>query len=54
MRAVTSAAHVHQCNTGTSEQTQDNQMAGYVIDAFALFCYDTDNHLLIGPIFIYC
>ena len=24
-------------------------MAGYVVDAFALFCYDTDNHLLSVP-----
>ena len=49
----TSAAHAHQCNTGTSKQTQDNRMAVFVIAAFALFCYDTDNRLLISPIFIY-
>ena len=49
----TSAADAHQCNTGTSKQTKDNRMAVCVIDAFALFCYDTDNRLLIGPIFIH-
>ena len=39
--------------TGTSKQTQDNQMAVCVVDAVALFFYDTDNRLLIGHIFNY-
>ena len=47
----TSAAHARQCNTGTSKQTQDNRMAVCVVDAFALFCHDTDNCLLISPIY---
>ena len=41
----TSAAHAHQCNTGTSKQTQDNQMAVCIVYAFVLFCYETDNRL---------
>ena len=39
--------------TGTSKQTQDNRMAVCVVDAVALFFYDTDNRLLIGHIFNY-